>query len=349
MQRHVLLQSRAPGCQQRRSRAGRRRALAPVASTKQPGLAQTSSFWRWRGHDVRFCTAGVVENPDAPALVLVHGFGGNADHWRKNTGVLAAAGYRVYAVDLLGYGYSSKPSPGALGSLPNSVYNFENWGAQLTDFCAAVCGGPAFIAANSVGGLASLQAAVDSAPLVRGIVILNVSLRGLHITKQPAFARPLIAAFQSLLRTSNLGQSFFASVAQESSVRAVLREAYCDKSAVTDELVQCILQPGLQPGAASVFLDFISYSTGPLAEELLPRVRCPVLTVWGERDPWESCELARVLYGPEANPGVVKRFVALPGVGHCPQDEAPHLVNPLLVSWVAECLAEEAASLTAAR
>jgi pimeloyl-ACP methyl ester carboxylesterase len=33
------------------------------------------------------------------------GFGGNADHWRKNTAVLAAAGMRVFAIDLLGYGY----------------------------------------------------------------------------------------------------------------------------------------------------------------------------------------------------------------------------------------------------
>jgi len=38
-------------------------------------------------------------------LVLVHGFGGNADHWRRNVGPLAAVGFNVYAIDLLGYGY----------------------------------------------------------------------------------------------------------------------------------------------------------------------------------------------------------------------------------------------------
>lgn len=43
----------------------------------------------------------------------------------------------------------------------------------------------------------------------------------------------------------------------------ILRQAYGRKEAVTDELVQAILRPGLQPGAASVFLDFISYSSGP--------------------------------------------------------------------------------------
>jgi hypothetical protein len=44
---------------------------------------------------------------------------------------------------------------------------------------------------------------------------------------------------------------------------------------VTDELVEKILQPGLEPGAADVFLDFICYSGGPLPEEMLPNVKVP--------------------------------------------------------------------------
>ncbi len=52
-------------------------------------------------------------------------------------------------------------------------------------------------------------------------------------------------------------------------------QCYYDVSAVTDELVEKILQPGLQPGAADVFLDFICYSGGPLPEEMLPNVKVP--------------------------------------------------------------------------
>lgn len=50
-------------------------------------------------------------------------------------------------------------------------------------------------------------------------------------------------------------------------------QCYHDDSAVTDELVEKILTPGLQPGAVDVFLDFICYSGGPLPEEMLPRVK----------------------------------------------------------------------------
>ena len=34
-------------------------------------------------------------------MVLIHGFGGNADHWRKNLPTLAKTG-PAYAIDLLG-------------------------------------------------------------------------------------------------------------------------------------------------------------------------------------------------------------------------------------------------------
>ena len=76
-----------------------------------------------------------------------------------------------------------------------------------------------------------------------------------------------------------------------------------------------------------------------MAEELLPRVAAPVLTIWGEADPWEEVGKARLLYTPEAVPGVVEAFITLAGVGHCPQDEAPHLVNPLVADFVARTVA----------
>ena len=47
---------------------------------------------------------------------------------------------------MLGYGYSDKPDPSS--GPPNSVYNFDTWGAQCADFIGAVVGEPAFIIAN---------------------------------------------------------------------------------------------------------------------------------------------------------------------------------------------------------
>jgi len=116
-----------------------------------------------------------------------------------------------------------------------------------------------------LAGLAGLQAAVSNPELTRGLVLLNISLRMLHISKQSWLARPAVAALQSVLCNTDIGKMFFKSVATPQAVSNILKECYSDASAVTPELVDAILKPGLEPGAVDVFLDFICYSSGPRA------------------------------------------------------------------------------------
>ena len=56
-----------------------------------------------------------------------------------------------------------------------------------------------------------------------------------------------------------MGDIFFSQVAQREGLRNILRQAYADPNAIDDETLDIILNPGLTPGAAPVFLDFISY------------------------------------------------------------------------------------------
>jgi pimeloyl-ACP methyl ester carboxylesterase len=60
--------------------------------------------WVWRGHTIAYTVAG-----EGTPIVLIHGFGASLGHWRKNIPALAAAGNRVYAIDLLGFGDSDQP------------------------------------------------------------------------------------------------------------------------------------------------------------------------------------------------------------------------------------------------
>jgi len=52
---------------------------------------------------------------------------------------------------------------------------------------------------------------------------------------------------------------------------------------------------------------------------------------WGDKDPWENIDAGRKLYAQYAD-----KFIPLNGVGHCPQDEAPELVNALLEEFMCE-------------
>lgn len=87
-----------------------------------------SRFWSWKGYRIRYQRSG----DSGPAVLLVHGFGGNADHWRKNTPVLGQR-HRAYAIDLLGYGYSDKPDPRCAGVAGCSVHQgLSVWKATST-------------------------------------------------------------------------------------------------------------------------------------------------------------------------------------------------------------------------
>ncbi|WP_084202429.1 alpha/beta fold hydrolase [Rubidibacter lacunae] len=265
-----------------------------------------------------------------PAVVCVHGFGASSGHWRKNLPVLGVT-CRCYAIDLLGFGASDKPQPGG-----DVAYTFETWGQQIVDFCRDVVGEPAFLIGNSIGCIAAMQAAVDAPDLARGVAMLNVSLRLLHDRKRAtlpwyrSFGAPIV---QKLLASKPIGHFFFQRIARPAVVRRLLLEAYGRPDAVTDELVELILEPARTPGAADVFLSFVRYSQGPLPEDLLPELSCPTIVLWGENDPWEPIALGRAVV--EGSP-TVERFVSLAGLGHCPQDEAPDIVNPILQTWIDE-------------
>ena len=276
-----------------------------------------------------FLPSGGDTSSKKSPIVCIHGFGGNADQWRYNLPALQFAGHRSYAVDLLGYGYSDKPDPRLYPV--NSIYNFENWASQTVDFIQKVVKEPCYLVCNSVGGCVGLQAAVTHPELVKGVVLIDISLRMLNVKKQAPLIRPVVKCIQYVLRETPAGGFFFSQVAERRLLRSVLETAYAGD--VDDETVDIILQPGLLPGADRVFLDFISYSGGPLPEELLEKCTRPVRMLWGENDPWEPIGMGREL--ARNAPRVVDEFVSLPGGGHCPMDQIPEDVNREILRFCA--------------
>jgi pimeloyl-ACP methyl ester carboxylesterase len=284
---------------------------------------QTDYTWQWRGFAINYRQWGTQGAP----VLLVHGFGASVGHWRKNLPVLGE-NYRCYAIDLLGFGKSAKSQPKL-----EADYTFETWAAQVQAFCAEVIGEPTFLIGNSIGCVVVMQTAVSYPDWVRGIVALNFSLRLFHernLLKAPFYQRWGVPLFQKLLTGTPLGHFSFRQLAQPKTIRSILAQAYRDKTAITDELVELILAPAQEPGAAAVFLAFTSYSQGPLPDDLLPQLQCPTLVLWGTADPWEPIDLGQALVSqyPQIE------FVPLNNVGHCPQDEAPDLVNDYLLNWL---------------
>lgn len=98
-----------------------------------PPGAPRRCAWRWRGALTDYCFAEPAAGSSkagAPAILLCHGFGAFGDQWRGNLGPLAAAGYRVFAPTLPGFGRSEKAAIG---------YSQEAWRDYLRCVCCGVC------------------------------------------------------------------------------------------------------------------------------------------------------------------------------------------------------------------
>ena len=291
--------------------------------TSTLATSATPKTWNWRGYPITYQQSGET----GTAVILIHGFGASWGHWRKNIPVLGES-CRCYAIDLIGFGGSAKPTPGV-----DIGYTFETWGQQVADFCREVVGSRAVLIGNSIGCIVAMQAAVDNPELALGVAAINCSIRLLHDRKRvtlPWYRNYGSLVMQQILGNKQIGNFFFQQIAKPKVVRKVLLQAYRRAEAVDDDLVNMLMKPAADKGAVDVFLAFTRYSQGPLPEDLLPRLTCPTILLWGTDDPWEPIEMGREL----GKISTVDRFIPLEGLGHCPQDEAPEVVNPILLSWI---------------
>ena len=287
-------------------------------------LTTTTSFekltWNWKGYKIQYTVMG-----EGSPLVLVHGFGASIGHWRKNIPFLASGGYRVFAIDLLGFGGSDKP---ALN------YTMELWSELLKDFQAAHIQAPTVFIGNSIGALLSLMAIANHPETAAGAVLINCA-GGLshrpHELNPPL--RVAMSAFNRLVRSRITGQVIFNRVRQKAQIRRTLLQVYRNREAVTDELVDLLYAPSCDPGAQHVFASILSADPGPTPAQLLPKVKHPLFVIWGADDPWTPITGAKIFQQASEN-GQQIQITPIPKAGHCPHDEVPDIVNPLILEWL---------------
>lgn len=281
----------------------------------------TSQTWTWRGWRINY----VQQGTQGPCLLLVHGFGASTAHWRKNMEELSQS-YRIWAIDLLGFGRSEKP---------RQIYTGELWRDQMQAFCQEVIGEPVYVAGNSLGGYATLCLAVDCPEWVRGLILINCAGPFSDENPQPqsAWQTQLNAIQQQVLKLPFVIQlsSFvlFSYIRQRSMIRKILLQVYKDPTAVTDRLVEEIYLPSCEPGALGVFAAVFKSPPGRKLDALLHSLTRPLLLLWGTADPWMPARKAEKFQAnyPQAT-------LVLLDAGHCPHDECPREVNQAIDSWI---------------
>ncbi len=279
--------------------------------------------WSHLGHPVH-ALQEAPEHPEGPAILLVHGFGASTDHWRHNIPVLAER-YEVHALDLLGFGRSAKPA-----GLP---YGGALWRDQLAAYVRERIGRPTVIAGNSLGGYSALAAGTVLGDLAAGVVLLNAAGPFSDEQAEPkgwgAIARRTIGS--ALLKSPVLQRLLFENLRRPATIRRTLNQVYVDKTNVDEELVVAIRRPSLDPGAFGVFRTVFDIPSGQPLDELFAQLHCPLLLLWGIRDPWINAAGRRAAFQRHA-PDATTELVL--DAGHCPHDEVPDQVNSALLEWL---------------
>ena len=283
-------------------------------------------------------------DPDAPlAVLLIHGFGANTEHWRFNQPVLAQHA-PTYAIDLLGFGQSDQPRA-RLQDEPeqgNAVhYGFDLWGLQVADFCRQVIGKPVCLVGNSIGGVVALRAAqlLETEPQnspCRGVVLIDCAQRLMddkQLATQPAWMAWIRPLLKTLVRQRWLSTALFRNAARPGVIRQVLKQAYPSGNNIDDALVQLLYEPTRREGAAEAFRGFINLFDDALAPDLMKDLNVPVSLIWGEDDPWEPITEAERWC--QTIP-CIQSLSTISKSGHCPHDEAPETVNKILITWLRE-------------
>ncbi len=278
------------------------------------------TYWQWRGNSIYYVCAG--ESSKLP-LLLVHGFGASTDHWRKNISQLQQQ-FQVWAIDLLGFGRSAKPK---------QEYSGELWREQLHDFITEVIAQPAVLVGNSLGGYACACVAAEYPQSTMGLILLN-SAGPFSTTEGNLEPQSTSNAMGKLLRSLLLQPwaSFllFQYARRRSIIRRTLNNVYFNKSAVTEQLVEDIYRPSCDQGAADVFNAVFKTPQGEKVDMLLNKLECPLLLLWGEKDPWINAREKGAKFR-QYYPQLTEYYLE---AGHCPHDESPEEVNTLIAEWV---------------
>ena len=257
-------------------------------------------------------------DPQDPALLLIHGFGGSTFGYRGVMEPLAARGWHVIAIDLPGFGLSEKSwgrdyshkaqATFALAVLDQlkvdrAVLLGHSMGGNVISWMLA-------LAPERIAGLAYIDAAVvqpksgvSSSPSAAALLLDVLPIRRLtRIVIRNAFS------------PATFGELLSSAFAVRSAVTPTLVAGYAASSLLRDW--DLALLGIIRDGAKNALPETIATLSAAAGAP-------PTLILWGRDDSWVPLTSGEVLRAdlPEAE------WVVLPGIGHVPfEEDAPAFI-----------------------
>jgi pimeloyl-ACP methyl ester carboxylesterase len=235
----------------------------------------------WRYGDIFYEVKGAH---NAKPLVLIHslGLGASSYEWRKNIDTLSTQ-FRVFALDLLGFGLSDHPS---------IDYDAETYIDLLSDFLKEVVGTSAIVVAHGATSAYMIAAAYRRPQFFERLILISPPPTIL----EEAYPAIFEAVVKRLLRLPIVGQFIYNLLTSRQSVRRFYdKQGYHNPGLVTDELVEYVYTSAHQPRSRFATAALFGKSLHLDVYEPLARLQMPVVTVWG-RESLEAPAQASVAF-----------------------------------------------------
>jgi pimeloyl-ACP methyl ester carboxylesterase len=252
---------------------------------------------------------------EGPAVVLLHGFPDTHIVWRKQIAPLMAAGYRVLAPDLRGYGGSAAP-------LAVSAYRLEHVAADVLAMLDQLGIARARVVGHDWGAVVGWLLCMGAPGRIEQYVALSVG-------HPAAFAK---AGPMQYLRSSYMMWFLVPGLAEKSLTAGdfYLMNRFTTDRAQVGHWKKNLREPGRMTAALNYYRANVPRGIA-LGSKSEP-VRVPVMGIWSSRDPalGETQMRDSTAYVAE-----YFRYERIDGADHWLQVTASERVNALLLDFFA--------------
>ena len=297
-----------------------------------------SKYWSYKDLRVHFRVTGKESDPP---IVLIHGFGASSDHWRNNAEIFASEGFRVFGIDLIGFGKSEQ-------NLQSKIKHLENqfWANQLASFLDEIVdiknNGKVVLIGNSLGALTAITTLSNRPELIKTIIAAPLP--------EPVFVNPIKFSFPNwLLKVKSFLikivfhlfplKTLVNLISRTKLITFALQSAYVRSISNDIPLQRIVTVPSKRINASKALRAMCigmsnrpNSAKGPSIIEKIQKLpnRPPILLIWGKQDKLIPIFLAKKLI--KLHPWI--KLTVINEAGHCLHDELPNHFNQIVMKWL---------------
>jgi pimeloyl-ACP methyl ester carboxylesterase len=254
--------------------------------------------------------------PEGRPVILLHGFCSSNYTWKDVVEPLAAAGYRVIAPDLKGFGFSEKPA--------DRRYHVQDHAQLVIGLLDHLGISDAVFCGNSFGGATSLACALMWPHRVSRLILIDAAFNDEPLRQFP------FSLYMQVARAWMVGE---ASVPLMLSSRGLaeraMRDFFYDQSVLTPERVAAYYRPARTSDGQQAAISTARQWDLNWIEQELDAIQTPTLIIWGECDKSIPVSLGVHLHVNLPH----SEFVVIPDCGHLPQEERPEETVALMLDF----------------